>query len=91
VLCDAVSGVRNALIPFVGWKFDGYRVMLFDMAALQSGLDAIPGREADPPPTAPPPPPMERLRQAFEVGYRVLRPVVGTLARQTLNLLRLKR
>lgn len=91
VLCDAISGVRNALIPFVGWKFDGYRVMLFDMAVLQSRLDAILGQEAAPPPTAPPPSPLDRLRQAFEVGYRTLRPIAGTLARKALNGLRLRK
>ena len=91
VLCDNISGVRNALIPFVGWKFDGYRVMLFDMGVLRSGLDAILDPKTAPPATAPPPSPLERLRQAFEVGYRVYRPVVGTLARQILNLLGRKR
>jgi capsular polysaccharide biosynthesis protein len=92
VLCDTVSGVRNALIPFVGWKFDGYRVMLFNMRALESDLDAILAREpAAPSPTAPPPSPMDRLRQAAEVGYRTLRPVAGTLARQLLNLFGRKR
>ena len=91
VLCDTVAGVRNALIPFAGWKFDGYRVMLFDMAALQSGLDAILGQETAPAPTARPPSLLDRLWQAFEVGYRVLRPMAGTLARKTLNGLGLRK
>jgi hypothetical protein len=91
VLCDTVAGVHNALIPFAGWKFDGYRVMLFDMAVLQSDLDAILERETAPPPTAPPPSRLERLQQAFEVGYRVLRPMAGTLARKTLNGLGLRK
>lgn len=91
VLCDAISGVRNALIPFVGWKFDGYRVMLFDMAVLQSRLDAILDREVTLPPTAPPPSLLDRLRQGFEVGYRTMRPIAGTLARKALNGLRLRR
>ena len=91
VLCDTVAGVRNALIPFAGWKFDGYRVMLFDMAALQSGLDAILGQETAPAPTARPPSLLDRLWQALEVGYRVLRPMAGTLARKTLNGLGLRK
>lgn len=91
VLCDTISDVRNALIPFVGWVFDGYRVMLFDMAALQARLDAVLDPETAPPPTAPPPSPLDRLRQAFEVGYRVLRPVAGTVARKVLNGLGLRK
>ncbi len=59
--------------------------MLFDMAVLQTRLDAILGHEPAPPPTASPPGLLERLWQSLEVGYRTLRPMAGALARKGLN------
>jgi hypothetical protein len=85
-LCDGISGVRNALIPFAGWRFGEYRVMLFDMAVLQSRLDAILEQDtAPPPPALPAPSLLDRVLQIFEIAYLSVRPIVGPLARRLLN------
>jgi len=86
LLCDGVSGVHNALIPFDGWRFGEYRVMLFNMAVLQSRLDAILGQETGPPPPPLPSPSLlDRILQLFEIAYLSLRPIAGPLARRLLK------
>lgn len=78
VLCDAVSGVRNELIPFSGWKVGMY-TMLFDVSRMLSRLDTILGKETPPPATALPNL-GDRFLQLFEIAYLCVRPLLGAFA-----------
>jgi capsular polysaccharide biosynthesis protein len=91
VLCDNISGVRNELIPFAGWKFGMY-TMLFDVAQLQSRLSTILDPEADQPLSAARPLTFwDQLLQFCEIAYLCVRPLVGAFASGARNRLGLSR
>lgn len=87
-LCNKVSGVRTAFIPFIGRRFGRRGTMLFDIPFLRRSLDAI----GDLTVTA------QRAQggaqiwrpvlDLLEVAYLTVRPSAGSWARSILNRIR---
>ena len=77
VICNQISGVRSAIIPFKGLKFGPRMTMLFSIRAIERGLDDLQDKEnlragagrvhANP-------------AQALQIAYRAARPTLGHLA-----------
>lgn len=83
VLCNVISGVDARFIPFSGRTFGGRQTMLFDIDALESGLDQL-GWPQQPQGWR------TRKRRTLaaslpEIAYRSLRPGLGEMARRLLK------
>lgn len=88
-LCNKVSGVRTAFIPFVGKRFGRRGTMFFDMDFLRRSLDAI----GDAAKTTEPMDggsrgPWRRAMDFLEVAYLTVRPSAGSIARSLLKKIR---
>lgn len=88
-LCNRVSGVRTAFVPFVGRRFGPRKTMLFDIRFLRRSLDAVghvairTARARDGTRSL-----WRRFIDALEVAYLTVRPSAGSMARSVLKKIR---
>lgn len=87
-LCNKVSGVRTAFIPFVGRRFGRRGTMLFDIPFLRRSLDAIDDLALTAKRPQGGPQIWRRVLDLVEVAYLTVRPSAGALARSILNRIR---
>lgn len=87
-LCNQISAVRSAFIPFEGRRFGPRGTMLFDMSRLTRAIDVAlrkwrkGGAQAHVGAR-----PTSGLSERFEIAYLSVRPVVGWWARRVIRLM----
>jgi hypothetical protein len=91
-LCNSISGVEAAFIPFNGPRFGRRATMLFNLSFLRSRLDTIPAAQVAPDQTSVARrSPWRYLLDMAEVAFLSVRPTIGSIARDVLRRPRVRR